>query len=609
MGFILDGLDTENYDRSYSDRELVRRIVGYFRPYRLKMAAVAALILLNSAAGTAAPILVSNTLDRLGRDPSTRTIVSAVVWILVLGLVAWLANYVRRLYSAVIIGDVVLKVREDVFAATVRHDLSFFDEQASGRIVSRVTSDTQDFSNVVTLVLDLVSQILLVIILIVWLGALNVWLTLLLIGVAPLAVVVALSFRRLARKVVTQSRRINATINAQIQESISGIVVAKSFRQERAIYDSFRDNNRQSYRIGVRRDLTFNAIFPILNTASGLVSAIYLYASGLATRTGISVGNWYLFMQAVGYFWWPMTSIASFWSQFQDGLSAAERVFALIDAEPRVVQIGSELVDHLDGHIEFRHMRFSYTPTEVVLHDFSLDIKPGETVALVGHTGAGKSSVARIVPRFYEFQSGELLIDGRDVRTFDLESYRRHIGIVPQEPFLFSGTVRDNIRYGHPEASDDEVCAAAMAVSGGDWVADLADDLDTDVGERGANLSMGQRQLVTLARVILKKPSIFILDEATASVDPFTETQIQEGLEAIMRDTTAIVIAHRLSTIKNADRIVVMREGRIAEEGNHHSLLQAGGHYAELYNTYFRHQSLAYVEAMGATETELGARA
>jgi ATP-binding cassette subfamily B protein len=225
-----------------------------------------------------------------------------------------------------------------------------------------------------------------------------------------------------------------------------------------------------------------------------------------------------------------------------------------------------------------------------------LHIQPGETVALVGHTGAGKSSIARLITRFYEFQDGELRVDGRDVRTLDLGQYRRQIGLVPQEPFLFSGTVRDNIRYARPNASDEEVCDASEAISDGEWVDGLTDGLDTDVGERGANLSMGQRQLVALARVVLKDPAIFILDEATASVDPFTETQIQEGLDVIMRERTAIVIAHRLSTVKHADRIIVLDHGEIIEEGTHNALMTQGGHYAELYNTYFRHQSLEYIE-------------
>ena len=264
-------------------------------------------------------------------------------------------------------------------------------------------------------------------------------------------------------------------------------------------------------------------------------------------------------------------------------------------SDPKVVQTASEPVGQLEGRIEFRHFSFAYTADETVLPDFDLKIRPRETVALVGHTGAGKSSIARLITRFYEFQGGQLLVDGRDVRRLDLGQYRQHIGLVPQEPFLFSGTVRDNVRYGRPEASDDKVLQAAMQISGGDWLADLPDGLDSDVGERGANLSMGQRQLVALARVLLKDPAIFILDEATASVDPFTEMQIQEGLETVMRDRTAIVIAHRLSTVKHADRIVVMDHGQIIEEGTHDGLMAQGGHYAELYDTYFRHQSSDYV--------------
>jgi len=569
MGFILGGLESEDYDRQYDDKELLARITSYFRPFRRQMVLVAVMIALNSLAGTGGPILISKSIDIMAEDPTTEVMVLLSAGILLLGIAAWVFNYIRQWHSARVTGDVVLQLRDDAFSATVQHDLSFFDAHPSGKIVSRITSDTQDFSETVNLVLNLMSQVLLVVILVIWLFTISVPLTLIMLAFMPIAIIVALSFRKVARRVTQRARRVTAIINAQIQESISGITVAKSFRQEQAIYSTFDANNRQGYEVGVRRGLTLVTIFPIMGLASGLGIGVLVFAGGLATRgpAGISAGEWYLFMQAVGFFWFPMMGIASFWSQFQDGLSASERVFALVDREPKLTQNAQEEVTGLRGRIEFKHLMLSYTGTEIVLPDFSLVIEPGETVALVGHTGAGKSSVAKLVSRFYEFQDGQLLIDGRNIRELDLRAYRRYVGIVPQEPFLFTGTVRDNIRYSLPEATDEDVVDAAMHIGRGDWLENLPKGLDTDVGERGANLSMGERQLVALARVLLKNPAIFILDEATASVDPFTETLIQEGLDTIMAERTAIVIAHRLSTIKNADRIIVMKDGTIIEEG------------------------------------------
>ncbi len=595
MGFIMDGLDAESYDRTYSDRQLVARILRYFRPELSVMLFVAVLIVSSSLMDTAYPILIARGIDILSTSRTLQTIGLLVGGILVSGVLSWACNFFRQWYTARSVGNVVLKLRKDAFEAVTARDMSFYDEYSSGKIVSRVTSDTEDFATVVTLTLSLLSQFLLFFLVTAVLFYRNAQLALLALAIAPIVVLIALAFRRVARRSTQRSQRSGARVNANVQEVISGITVAKNFRQEQNMYDEFRQVNEQSYQVNVRSGFIYNGIFPVLVLVANLGTTLIVYFGGLdVLNHSISAGEWFLFVQSINLFWFPLTSIASFWSQFQLGLAASERVFALLDAEPRVKQIAQHPVPRLAGRIEFKDVYFSYTDQQTVLPGFNLTIEAGETVALVGHTGAGKSSLAKLIARFYEFQGGQILIDGHDIRTFDLPAYRRHLGIVPQIPFLFSGTVADNIRYARPGATDEEVGTMAQSIGRGDWLEALPEGLETPVGEAGKALSMGQRQLIALARVLLQDPSIIILDEATASVDPLTEAQIQEGLDLVLEGRTAIIIAHRLSTIRHADRIIVLRRGRIVEEGSHDTLMRQGGHYAQLYNTYFRHQSPDY---------------
>ncbi|MEN6409007.1 MAG: ABC transporter ATP-binding protein [Anaerolineaceae bacterium] len=596
MGFFA-GLNTEKYDRQYSDRELVGRIVEYFHSQRKRILGIVVMVLMMSLTGAALPWVVSRGLDMLGGQPTEWGMIAIGLVVLGIGLINWFANWARQKLTARAVGDVVVNLRTAAFQAAANHDLSFYDNYSSGRILSRITNDTQDFGQLIVLVTDLVSQFVESGILAVVLVNIEWKLSLFLFALMPISFLLALAFRGLARNITRKGFQAMANVNATIKETVSGIAVAKNFRQEQGIYQDFDDANQTSYRVNVRRGLVLSIVWPTLNALSGIATGVMVYFGGLSAAQGaVTVGAWYLFVQSQDRFLYPVMNLAAFWTQVQNGLSASERIFALIDAKPAVVQTDQLPVKELRGEVKFEHVDFSYKDGTPVLEDFNLCIRPGENIALVGHTGAGKSSIGRLIARFYEFQHGKLLIDGKDIRTLDLKAYRQHLGVVSQTPFLFSGTVLENICYAIPEISRSEVESIARQIGNGEWIDTLPNGLDSEVGERGAQLSMGQRQLVSLMRVLVQRPKIFILDEATASIDPFTEWQIQQALKLILSKTTSILIAHRLSTVRSADRILVMENGKVIEEGNHEGLLVQGGHYATLYNTYFRHQSLAYVE-------------
>nr|BBH86311.1 ABC transporter [Thermosporothrix sp. COM3] len=591
MAHILAGLNPEAYDRIYTDRQLLQRIGKCFRPHLLSMAAVVAIIIVNASLGVLSPLLIANGIDRVVKSHSAAEEGLLIGAILAAGLGLWVCGYIQKRLGAKLVGDIVQEIRLEAFQAVMSLDMSFFDERSTGAVVSRITSDTTAFGSNMTMVLNVLSQFLLLLILLIVLLCMNVGLTLITLVLALLIVGITLAFRRFARQLARTQQRSLAHLNAVIEETISGIAVAKNFRQEKNIYEDMLCSNQQWFIVTLRMNAIYTGIFPFLMTCTGLGTVAIVFFGGHALYLGsLSAGQWFLFLEGVQLFWNPLTSIASFWSQFQQGLAAGERVFSLIDTRSHLHQTECQPLMALRGQIEFKDVIFQYNERETVLKKLSLTINAGETAALVGHTGAGKSSITRLIARLYEFQGGQILIDGRDIRSFDLEAYRRHVGIVPQMPFLFSGTVGENIHYARPDARYEEVLAAARSIAGGDWLRQLSQGLNTPVGERGKNLSAGQRQLVVLARVMLQNPSIVILDEATASIDPLTEAQIQQGLDTILVGRTAIVIAHRLPTVYKADRIIVLEKGQILEQGTHETLLQSGKHYKELYRLYFQHQ-------------------
>ena len=605
MAFI--GLEAEEYDRKYSDTELIRRIFSYFRPYKRQMAIVIITLTFSSLVSALVPILSAIALNSLTAKFNLTNLIILLLIILISNLLSYVFNYFNWNYSARALGNVLLDLRKDAAMAVLEHDLSFFDTNPIGKIVSRINSDSQDFGSMVDLANQVISSIFILGVLLVYMAFINLILFFAFILAIPLFFILTIFFRKFARKKTVLGQRALATVNEMVKEILSGIQIAKTFRQEEKLNEKFKIVNSQSYKVNLRRAWVLNAIFPSLGIIQGIVLTLIIYYGGIAILNGqLQPGDLFLFLQSLWILIYPLFVIAAFWPQFQAGLAASERIFALVDAKPVVIQKNNLKPPNFKGKIEFRNVTFQYKEGENVFKNFNLLIKPGESLAIVGHTGAGKSTIAKLIARFYEFQEGDILVDDISIRDFDLKQYRKQIGIISQTPFLWADTIENNIKYCCEVADRESVMSVLEQAGGSDWIEDnMSKGLDTYIRERGSLLSMGQRQLVVFARTLLENPSILILDEATASVDPFTETRIQDALEKTIQNRTSIIIAHRLWTVRHVDRIIVLDHGKIVEEGTHNELMARGGKYAGLYNTYFRHQSLEYVEKVGEIKQKL----
>jgi len=590
------GLGEEGYDRMYSDRELFSRILKLFKPYRRSMTIIITFICLSSITYGLTPYFMSLIIKQLEMHSDPFILIFFIINTFILNSLGYLFNYVNRRTGNRMVYSVCYNLRRKTNLRVLEQDLSFFDKYPTGRIVSRINSDGAKFGGSITMFTELISSFLIFMIVFIPMIIVSPLLTGVFMIIVPFVFAFTLSFRKVARRKSVYGQRSLAQVNAFVQESMAGIQIIKSFRQEESQYNNFQAINKQSYRVNMSRALYLSILFPSLDILIAVLYALLIFFGGnLILQGELSGSDIYLFLQSSLLIFAPILQIAGFWAQFQDGLSAAERIFALQDSQSYIKQ-GDFVLDSIKGRIEFENLGFEYVPDKPVFKDFNLVIQPGETVAIVGHTGAGKSSLTKILLRLYEFQSGDVRIDGHSIRDISLSEFRRSIGFIPQVPFLWADTIENNVKYGSPEASHEDVIWALEQSGGMDWIKNLDSGLETFVLERGKVLSMGQRQLIVFARVLLQKPSILILDEATASVDPFTELQIQEAMEKVMQGRSTIVIAHRLTTVRNVDRIIVLDHGKIVEEGNHESLMQRNGYYARLYNTYFRHQSYEFIE-------------
>jgi len=589
MGRLRSVLDTDDdmLGKPYDSR-VISRLTRYVARVKIPLLLAVAGTLVSSFTALAMPYLVRIATDDYMKTGNFSGLNIVALGYVALALLTWAGQYVQTIELAYVGQWILLKMRADLFEHLLNLSMSFFDRTSVGKIMSRLQDDVDQLNTLLTQdSLTLAADVVTLIVIAGVMFYMNVTLALLTLTMAPVLAVILIIWLKYARRAFIRVRRTMAQVNDQLQEGISGVRVTQSLHREDVNLRQFDSVNKVNLDANVEAARLQAFMMPTVDILTNASYALVLVFGGLEVMNGQTTpGVLLAFLLYIQRFFAPVQELTVMYTELERAMASGAHIFELLDVKPDLKDSPETTeLPRLTGEVKFNHVGFGYEPGVEILHDINFTVNPGQTVALAGRTGAGKSSTTSLIDRFYDVTNGEVLVDGRNVKSVTQKSLRRQIGVVPQDPFLFSGTIEENIRYGRQDATQDEVIAAGRAAGAHDFIMRLDKGYQTSVGERGGGLSAGQRQLICLARAILIDPPILILDEATSNVDTNTERIMQASLRQVSKGRTCIVIAHRLSTITDADRIIVIEHGKIIESGSHHELLAKGGLYSEMFKT------------------------